>query len=323
MKGLIICIDNNSFLEPLTYTTPKYMLPAANAPLCEHIIRSLSEANIRDIAVVISDDFKNFINNFGNDLKFNCNIKYYSVNKSISTMYALLYAKNFINDDLVIIFGDNYFDFPLLKYINVFNKSNYDIMVLLKETENVWNHDIAEIEGNKILNIANKPKITQSKYALSNIYFFSRSLLRSLSKGKSLKYINQDIPPFINHTIHRGGNVGFKFIDTTWMKINRTKDLLECNKNILSKMNQNSTISFDARIIKSEIKDNVSIGKRSIVKNSIISNSIIMDDCIIDSAVLNNCIVGNYSSIIGKNQIINGVFGDKSNILIMENESEE
>lgn len=107
------------------------------------------------------------------------------------------------------------------------------------------------------------------------------------------------------------------------MKINRTKDLLECNKNILSKMNQNSIISFDARIIKSEIKDNVSIGKRSIVKNSIISNSIIMDDCIIDSAVLNNCIVGNCSSIIGKNQIINGVFGDKSNILIMESESEE
>ena len=51
LKAVILVGGQGTRLRPLTYNTPKPMVPVLNVPFLEHVIRNLKEHNITEIVM--------------------------------------------------------------------------------------------------------------------------------------------------------------------------------------------------------------------------------------------------------------------------------
>lgn len=315
MKGIILCSGMKTKLDPLNYTCPEPMLPIANIPLIEYTIKQLVDDGIKNIALVVGDNGQQFVDYLKDGNKLNCKIRYYYHHKSSGTVNALLRAKDFMDDDIVVISGDNYFDFSIKNEIQQFRVKKYDGVVFTKEVENIWEHTIGLYKGNRLVKVIDKPKILESNIAIMGIYLFTEEAIRSLSKLRQSGKGEDGIAEFIQNLIEKDAYIHSEMITSECINIGKIKNLIQCNEYVLSKGIEKNIIDPSSKISGSTIGEFVSIGKRTVIKNSKIVNSIIMDDCIIDGVEINDSVVGNFSTISGKGKI-RGVFGHKSKLFI-------
>ena len=53
MRAVILVGGFGTRLRPLTFTTPKPLLPVANVPLLEHVIAALSGAGVSEVVLAL------------------------------------------------------------------------------------------------------------------------------------------------------------------------------------------------------------------------------------------------------------------------------
>ena len=111
MKAVILAAGKGERLEPLTDYLPKALLPIGNKPIIEHQIEILRRLGVDEIAVVIGYLKEKIIGKLGND------VKYFEDRLIKGTATALLVAKDFINDNFILLYGDVFFDADLSKII--------------------------------------------------------------------------------------------------------------------------------------------------------------------------------------------------------------
>ncbi|EYE88334.1 hypothetical protein Q428_08480 [Fervidicella metallireducens AeB] len=315
MKGIILCSGIKTKLDPLNYTCPEPMLPIANIPLIEYTVKQLVDDGIKNIAIVVGENGQQFVDYLRDGNRLNCKIKYYFHHKSAGTVNALLRAKDFIDDDVVVISGDNYFDFSIKNQIREFRVKRYDGVVFTKEVENIWEHTIGLYKDKRLVRVIDKPKINESNVAIMGIYLFKEETIRGLSKLRHPDKGENGIAEIIQNLIEKDAHIHSEMITSECINIGKIKNLIQCNKYVLSKGTEKNIADSSSKISDSTIGEFVSIGKRTVIKNSKIVNSIIMDDCIIDGVEISDSIVGNFSTISGNGKI-RGVFGHKSKLFI-------
>lgn len=299
MKGVILCSDIEGRLNPITYTIPKQLIPIANVPIVEHIIRSLVKSNITEIGIIASDNINQFKAYFKDGRDFNCNIKYINQSRSTGYINALLSSKDFVdNRDFVFMPGNIYFDFYLDTIIKEFEKKKHDVFLLTKDFNT---EDISLV----LEDIENMPQI----------YFFTPYVIRAASKIKSCECGLEEIVDLIHYMDERKYTIGVKSVDGEYIKIDRGRDALQCNSTILKSLGRENSLGREITLENSNILDGTSIGDRSIIKNSSIYNSIIMKDCILNDVEIYDSIIGEGSTIIGPGSIT-GILGDKSVLYI-------
>lgn len=105
MKAIILAAGFGSRLRPLTEKTHKSLLPVANVPIMERMVRAIIENQITDIAVVTgyrSEDVRAFISERFPDISVTYinNEKYETTN----TGYSLLLCEQFVNGEQFVKF---------------------------------------------------------------------------------------------------------------------------------------------------------------------------------------------------------------------------
>ena len=92
---------------------------------------------------------------------------------------ALGLAENFAGiDPVVVILGDNIFEHSLQKAV-----SNYDgsgAQILIQKVEDPERYGVAELEGDKVISIEEKPKEPKSNYAVTGIYFYDTKVFECI-----------------------------------------------------------------------------------------------------------------------------------------------
>jgi choline kinase len=105
MKGIIIAAGMGNRLGYLTQVEPKTLLKVGDTTLLENIIAKLRAANISDIAVVVGYQAQHILNKIS-DVKFFANDNF----KANNILHSLMYAKSFMDDDVVISYSDIWLD---------------------------------------------------------------------------------------------------------------------------------------------------------------------------------------------------------------------
>lgn len=297
MKGVILCSDVGNMLNPITYTVPKQLIPVANIPVAEYIIKRLVEASITDIGVIIGDNGRVFKGYFNNGKDLNYRLKYINQPKLLGYANAVLCAKDFIdNKDFLFISGDNYFDFPLEEHIINFQKNKHDALILSNESN---------MDNSDTLAVSYTPQIC----------FFNSSIFKAASRIKPSENGMYEIKDAIQYLMSKKHNIGIDVVKGELIKVDRIKDILKCNSHLLVKEKTPYIIGRDSKIENSTIGENTSIGGRCTIKNSFIYNSIIMDDCILNGVEIYDSIIGDNSTIMGKGSIT-GVFSSRTVLYI-------
>jgi len=179
MKGIVLAGGSGSRLYPLTKITNKHLLPIYDQPMIYYPIQTLVDAGIHDILVVTGGK------NAGDFLRLLANGKHFGL-KHFGYTYqegeggiaeALGLAEHFADGDKIcVILGDNIIEGNIRSAVDQFRAQPRGAKILLKQVSDAGRFGVAEIVGNRIINIEEKPKHPKSNYAVIGIYMFDATV---------------------------------------------------------------------------------------------------------------------------------------------------
>lgn len=178
LKGIILAGGTGSRLYPLTKVTNKHLLPVGKYPMIYHAIYKLIQSDIKDILIVTGrDHMGDVVNLLGSGYEFGASFTYKVQDQAGGIAEALGLAKQFANNDsIVVILGDNVFDDDINSFVQKFVSDGSGAKILLKKVPDPKRYGVAELEGNRIVSIEEKPKEPKSNYAVTGIYMYDHNV---------------------------------------------------------------------------------------------------------------------------------------------------
>ena len=193
MKCILLCAGYATRMYPLTENFSKPLLDIKGKALIDYLIEDLDSNNLIDEYVIVSNH--KFINHFidwKNNHK-NTNITVLD-DGSISNETRLGAVKDIefaieetkINDDVLVLAGDNILDFSLKGFIDFASKKNGNAVMRYYESElaRLQRTGVAVIDSDdKIIEMAEKPKEPKSNWAIPPFYIFKKECLNEIKNG--------------------------------------------------------------------------------------------------------------------------------------------
>ena len=335
MKALILAAGPGTRLLPYTHSTPKHMLPIANKPLLEFNVEQVAAMGIRQLGIVVGHRKEQIIDYFGNGNRWGLEITYIEQNDRLGIPHAIGMAQEFIGlDPFVVILGDNLFWDDLNEKMEEFISSGAEAAVGVQEVDDGRYYGIAIMEGDRIINIVEKPENPPSNVATVGLYFFASPAVFDIIKNQKPSARGElEIADTLMGVIRSGEELNPIRILKRWKDTGRKPELLDANKAILEEAGGNDVakgvqvinsiihspcvIGSGCKISNSEIGPFVSIGKNCTMEGVKISNSIVCESSIIHfSEPIGNSIIGRKCRLLKSGSPILSVnIGDHSEII--------
>ena len=174
MKGVLLAGGYGTRLGELTQVTNKHLLGIFSQPMIYYPIRTLVRAGINEILIVTGrEHMGDMMRVLGSGEQFKTNFTYKIQDEAKGIAHALLLAEGFCNaDNIAVILGDNLFEDDFKKDVEEFEQLTQGAKVFLKEVTDPERFGVAEVEGNRIFAIVEKPKEPISNLAVTGLYFY-------------------------------------------------------------------------------------------------------------------------------------------------------
>ena len=218
MKGVVLAGGTGSRLSPLTKITNKHLLPIYDQPMVYYPIRTLEDAGIRDILIVTGGrNAGDFLRLLGNGKPFglaHLNYTYQEGEGGIADALAL--AEHFAdNHKLCVILGDNIIEGHIREAVEEFRRQPSGARILLKEVPDAERFGVAEIRGDRIVGIEEKPSHPKSNYAVTGIYMYDNTVfdkIRTLAPSTRGELEITDV----NNAYIAEGAMTFSYLEDWW-----------------------------------------------------------------------------------------------------------
>jgi glucose-1-phosphate thymidylyltransferase len=207
VKGVILAGGTGSRLFPLTKITNKHLLPVYNKPMIYYPIETLVNAGIRDILIVTGGNHAGeFLPLLGNGSEFGLkHLNYTYQARAGGIAEALGLAEHFVDHDKVIVMlGDNVIEGNICAAVRDFEKQEKGAKILLKEVDNPREYGVAELEGDRIVRIEEKPAEPKSNLAVIGIYMYDSEVFDIIKTLKPSRRGELEITDVNNAYIERG-----------------------------------------------------------------------------------------------------------------------
>ncbi len=189
MKGIILAGGLATRLRPLTLVTNKHLLPIYNKPMIYYPLEAMRDAGIKEVLITTSAHHAgDFANLLGSGEEFGLKL-YYAIQKNPTGGIAdgLKLAREFAKDEkILVVLGDNIFNFDLKKTIDRFEKKEKGSVVfgVDMDTES-RQYGVIEIEkSGKVLSIEEKPEAPKSRIAQTGIYMYDNRAFEFIDRLK-------------------------------------------------------------------------------------------------------------------------------------------
>lgn len=178
MKGIILAGGTGSRLYPLTKVTNKHLLPVGKYPMIFHVVKKLKQADIEDILIVTGKEHMGeVVNLLGSGSDMGVCFTYKVQDEAGGIAQALDLAEQFIGDDkMVVILGDNVFEDDISSYVDNFREQQSGAKILLQEVHDPQRYGVAELHGDIIVSIEEKPQAPKSNFAVTGIYMYDHTV---------------------------------------------------------------------------------------------------------------------------------------------------
>ena len=175
MKGIVLAGGLGTRLLPLTKITNKHLLPVYKEPMIFYPIKTLINAGIKDIMVVVGGNHAGeFLRLLGNGKQFGLkHISYTYQEGEGGIAEALGLAEEFADGDkIVVILGDNIIENNIIRQKEAFEKQKEGAKIIIKKVPHPEYFLVPELEWDRVVRIEEKPKKPKSEYAVIGIYMY-------------------------------------------------------------------------------------------------------------------------------------------------------
>ncbi|MSV28019.1 MAG: spore coat protein [Bryobacterales bacterium] len=236
MKGVVLAGGTGSRLFPLTKITNKHLLPIFDQPMIYYPIQTLVDAGIRDILVVTGG------RNAGDFLRLLANGKHFGLSHIDFTYQegeggiaeALNLAHHFADGHKIcVILGDNIIEGNIRGAVEEFLKQPRGARILLKEVQDAERFGVAELVGDKVVNIEEKPRRPKSNYAVTGIYMYDTTIFDKINTLEPSARGELEITD-VNNAYIREGTMSFSMLEGWWTDAGTFDSLLRASNLVAS-----------------------------------------------------------------------------------------
>ena len=242
MKGIILAGGTGSRLYPLSKVTNKHLLPVGRWPMIYHPIFKLKEAEIEDIFIVTGKEYAGaIVNLLGSGYEMGLRFTYRIQDQPGGIAQALGLAEGFVGSDkCIVILGDNIFEDEISRFVMKFQSQAEGAKILLKQVEDPQRYGVAELKGDRVISIEEKPKFPKSNYCVTGVYMYDKSVFEIISTLKPSNRGELEITDVNNEYIRRGF-LSSDFLEGWWTdagtfeSLSYANELIEANNMVIAK----------------------------------------------------------------------------------------
>lgn len=218
MKGIVLAGGLGKRLESLTRITNKHLLPVYDRPMIYYPLQTLVEAGISQILVVTGgNNAGDFLRLLGNGAEFGLKHLNYTYQRGEGGIAeALGLAEHFAGrEPIVVILGDNIVEKSIRPYVERFAETGRGAKILLKEVEDPWRFGVAELQGDRIVGIEEKPKHPKSKFIVTGIYMYDAEVFDIIKTLKPSRRGELEITD-VNNVYINAKQMTYDILDGWW-----------------------------------------------------------------------------------------------------------
>lgn len=228
MKCLILAAGYATRLYPLTKDQPKPLLKVAGKPIIEYILEKVQALKeVTDIYIVTNARFHHHFHTWldmYSSINTNCTPPHITLINdgtlsnedrlgAVGDIHFVLQQQK-VNEDLLVIAGDNLFGFSLREFLSFHKKNGQKSLVAihdLGDPEKVkGRYGVVLLNKSRIINFEEKPQVPKSSIAATACYLFNAKDLQFV--GQALRQGKADNPgDFIKYLVATSEVHGFVF----------------------------------------------------------------------------------------------------------------
>ena len=231
--AVILCGGLGTRLRPLTYVTPKPMLPIGGTPLLEYQINYLKKFSFDQIILATGYLQEQIVRYFSERTFTDVEIKYSFEKEPLDTGGALKNTENLLRGNFLTLNSDVVFDSLDLNRLFEFHKSKQCMAtVVLVKVKEASRFGLAELgQDNTITNFIEKPKkiVSETTWVNAGVYVLSTKILKRIRAGRKVS-LEKDIFP----KLAREKSVyGFTY-DGYWSDVGTQSDYIKVCRDVLT-----------------------------------------------------------------------------------------
>lgn len=188
MQAVILAGGESSRFFPFNQQS-KALVSVLGEPVIAHTIRAIKRAGISDI-VILTGPENHFEKCLSNGKRFGVKINYASLSAPTGMGDGLIASAKFIKSDFFLVNPQHAEFDELKKSIDEKRKTNSEAVLLAKKYESNKSYGVLKIEGDRVLEIVEKPVSNKhaSNLRVIGVYFLNQEFIEILKKIKSEHY---------------------------------------------------------------------------------------------------------------------------------------
>jgi glucose-1-phosphate thymidylyltransferase len=221
MKGVILAGGTGSRLHPLTRITNKHLLPIYDRPMVTYAIDALVSGGVSEILLVTGgthagEFFRLLGDGHGHGIGL---LQYAYQEREAGIADALGLAERFAGDDRVLVMlADNIFERSIKPAIDNFGKQERGARIVLskvEQPEHLRHLGVAELDGDKVVRIVEKPESPPSEFAVTGLYFYDPTVFEFLPSLSPSARGELEITDVNNWFVEKG-EMEYDVVDGFW-----------------------------------------------------------------------------------------------------------
>lgn len=308
MKGVILAAGKGSRLYPVTHITPKPLLPLANRPTLHYAFDRLKEIGVTDICIVVGENEVVMKEALGDGSDLGVQLSYVRQTEPKGLAHAVGFAKEFVaGDTFVLYLGDAIYTHDFVDVAASFPSLGAANLSLVKEVEDPTAFGVANLDGDNIVKLVEKPKNPESNWAMAGLYFFGPQLWDVLPGLKPSWRGEFEITDAIQALIDAGHAVRAGKYEGTWFDTGTLDSFLDTSRYLTN----NGLLFGDGSSANGHMGDHVVVGDGAHVAAELLEDCVILPGAnVIAGGPIRHAIIGgNVTTPDGiENVILDGRF---------------
>lgn len=296
MKCVVLAGGYATRLWPITRHRPKMLLPLGEGTVIDTILEALeAEPRVDEVFISTNRRFKSAFDGFLEDRPYDK--PRLSIEETVAEdekmgvigALAQLFDREGIEEDVLVIGGDNLFSFDLSTFIDFFDQKSgpclaaYDVKSRAAATA----YGLVALEGDRIVDFQEKPDDPKSTLVSIACYAFPAAVIERFDE-----YLADDNNPdepgwFIQWLQSRQAVYAFDF-DGTWFDIGTPESYLDA---VAWTLDGGVTVDDTATVEGADLGETVLIGPNATVTDARLERTIVFEDADIVDAELSSSIV--------------------------------
>ncbi|MGO8670211.1 MAG: sugar phosphate nucleotidyltransferase [Capsulimonadaceae bacterium] len=219
LKGVIAAGGNGTRLRPLTRVTNKHLLPVYNKPMIYYPLQTLVHMGIKDILIISGKEHAgDFLNLLGSGREFGVRLQYELQDEAGGIAQVIGLGERFAeNQPIAVILGDNIFEDvdTLAQAAKDFAQQKVGAKIFLKEVDNPQRFGVAEIAGDRIVDIVEKPSEPKSNWAVTGLYLYDPEVFDIIRNLKPSARGELEVTD-VNNAYIRSGRMTYQKLTSEW-----------------------------------------------------------------------------------------------------------